>query len=295
MTIEICIAMCRAVSDTEYAYAGVEFGSECYCGQAGVNYSGVDGRKSDSECQFKCSGDEYQSCGGQGNIAVFDISFPSNTTAVQSDTTTVPSDMTTVPSDTTTSKGPITSTLMTSSSSSITKLISSPSDSSSIDLRLTSDMEGTVEYRRGEGGWETVCGGSLSIFDVIVICGELGFAGANRAIQESPFPFNGTFPPVSGLGCNGGATSTNPCATSDMTIEICMAMCRAVTDAEYAYAGVAFGRECYCGQAGVDYSGVDGRKSDSECQFQCSGDEYQSCGGDGNIAVFDSEYVSPLK
>ena len=32
MTVEKCISLCREVNDTEYVYAGVEFGKECYFG-----------------------------------------------------------------------------------------------------------------------------------------------------------------------------------------------------------------------------------------------------------------------
>ena len=70
LTIDTCIELCRAVNDTEYAYAGVELGNECYCGVNGTDYS-RHGRRGDDACQYPCSGNGDYSCGGGGAIAVY--------------------------------------------------------------------------------------------------------------------------------------------------------------------------------------------------------------------------------
>eukprot|EP00057_Strongylocentrotus_purpuratus_P028975 XP_011683449.1 PREDICTED: kremen protein 1-like [Strongylocentrotus purpuratus] len=71
MTIQMCIDYCKC-SNINYAYAGVEYSEECYCGVANANYS-RHGRGDDVDCQFLCSGDMTSSCGGTGFIAVFDL------------------------------------------------------------------------------------------------------------------------------------------------------------------------------------------------------------------------------
>ena len=70
LTIDTCIELCRSASDAEYAFAGVEFGNECYCGISGTNYS-RHGIRSATDCLYSCSGSAYESCGGNDAIAVF--------------------------------------------------------------------------------------------------------------------------------------------------------------------------------------------------------------------------------
>ncbi|GAP87409.2 putative glycoside hydrolase family 3 protein [Rosellinia necatrix] len=59
----------------------------------------------------------------------------------------------------------------------------------------------------------------------------------------------------------------------DLTPQLCGNLCGA---AGYTYAGVEYGRECYCGSA-VRQSAV--LQDPSACTMQCSGDPSQTCGG----------------
>ena len=61
-TVEICIASCASAG---YTYAGVEYGSECYCGSAILNQVG--GQVPTMTCQGNAS--EY--CGGPNIIQVY--------------------------------------------------------------------------------------------------------------------------------------------------------------------------------------------------------------------------------
>ncbi|XP_030839456.1 WSC domain-containing protein 1-like [Strongylocentrotus purpuratus] len=72
MTISYCIDICMSSSSANYTYAGVERGYECFCGEASDNYT-LHGIVSDDYCDFKCSGDPTESCGGVGFIAIFTI------------------------------------------------------------------------------------------------------------------------------------------------------------------------------------------------------------------------------
>ena len=73
------------------------------------------------------------------------------------------------------------------------------------------------------------------------------------------------------------------------TISYCIQFCVESTTANYTYAGVEIGMECYCGEADAMYSRR-GELPDAFCQTPCSGDPTESCGGLGYIAVFTSEY-----
>ncbi|XP_063968679.1 uncharacterized protein LOC129280025 [Lytechinus pictus] len=165
--------------------------------------------------------------------------------------------------------------------------------------------KGTVEVKQDGGDWETTCGMNLDINDVIVICRQLGFTGASLAVKTTPYGQNSN--PVIGLDCNGrehhlgcfeGGTGNDRVFTGDymtqvpnMTISSCINFCNQSSDANYTYAGVENGKECYCGEASDNYT-RHGKRSDDQCHVACSGDPTDSCGGAGHIAVFSSEYHS---
>ncbi|XP_041467134.1 uncharacterized protein LOC121417479 [Lytechinus variegatus] len=84
------------------------------------------------------------------------------------------------------------------------------------DVRLDggpSPDKGTVQIMQDNGIWETTCGINLDINDVIVICKQLGYTGANRAIQSTPYGHDSTSPNMSkiGLSCNGGEDDLAEC------------------------------------------------------------------------------------
>lgn len=63
MTPLLCAGICQG-----YAYMGVEFSSQCMCGNTlPVNNS----KLADQECNTTCSGDPTQSCGGVWRLNLF--------------------------------------------------------------------------------------------------------------------------------------------------------------------------------------------------------------------------------
>nr|XP_054772054.1 uncharacterized protein LOC129280020 [Lytechinus pictus] len=194
------------------------------------------------------------------------------------------------------------------------------------DVRLVggpASNKGTVEVRQDDGKWETTCGINLDTNDVIVICRQLGFAGASLAAKTTPYGQNSI--PDIGLGCDGNEANLSACSTSpptsgcslagsaschgdgylgcfvdvpgnrvlsgnmnmsqSMSISYCIQFCQESTTANYIYAGVEGGYECYCGEASDNYT-RHGVGVDSNCSFPCHGDPTESCGGSGYIAVF---------
>ncbi|KOS18068.1 WSC domain-containing protein 2 [Escovopsis weberi] len=63
MTQEICIADCKGGG---YRYAGLEFGGECYCGDALTTQ-----KLSESSCNMPCNGNKKELCGSGNVISVF--------------------------------------------------------------------------------------------------------------------------------------------------------------------------------------------------------------------------------
>ncbi|KAH7330380.1 hypothetical protein BKA65DRAFT_565638 [Rhexocercosporidium sp. MPI-PUGE-AT-0058] len=108
-TIELCAANCKT-----FAYFGLEYGAECYCGPAIVDSSvpAIDGR-----CSMPCGGNADQICGGSYGMNIYKYNpASSSTSSVISTTTSNPpsssaSKTTTSTSSATTSANPIPPTI----------------------------------------------------------------------------------------------------------------------------------------------------------------------------------------
>ncbi|WWD17948.1 hypothetical protein CI109_102393 [Kwoniella shandongensis] len=66
LTVDSCLTVCE---DKGFAYAGVEFGKECYCGAA----LPTDVKYSQTACNMKCAGDASETCGGSYAIELFEL------------------------------------------------------------------------------------------------------------------------------------------------------------------------------------------------------------------------------
>ncbi|CAG8958428.1 hypothetical protein HYFRA_00011105 [Hymenoscyphus fraxineus] len=80
MTVESCIAFCIG---RNFAYAGVEYGSECYCGNT-IAASATQATAGD--CNMPCAGNSTETCGGGNRVNVYwsgkVIAAPGNKPAV---------------------------------------------------------------------------------------------------------------------------------------------------------------------------------------------------------------------
>ncbi|WRT66807.1 uncharacterized protein IL334_003770 [Kwoniella shivajii] len=66
MTIDTCTAYCKT---SGFTYAAVEYGRECYCGNALVN--GASLSKYSSQCTTTCAGNKKQNCGGPNALSLY--------------------------------------------------------------------------------------------------------------------------------------------------------------------------------------------------------------------------------
>jgi hypothetical protein len=77
-------------------------------------------------------------------------------------------------------------------------------------------------------------------------------------------------------------------ASDNMSLQLCQDFCitrgTQLVGAPFAYWGVEFGRECYCGSAVT--SGATAVDRDQCEQLLCSGNSTQVCGGHDRIAVY---------
>ncbi|KAL8708971.1 MAG: hypothetical protein Q9220_006179 [cf. Caloplaca sp. 1 TL-2023] len=117
MTVEICAAFCQG-----YAYMGVEYSSECYCGNTIAAGSAL---VTDGGCSMKCGGAPSEFCGGPNRLNFYQSSpsaSSSSSTTSQSSTSTMSttSGSSTSSASSTSSTSSTTSTTSTSSSASST-------------------------------------------------------------------------------------------------------------------------------------------------------------------------------
>lgn len=91
---------------------------------------------------------------------------------------------------------------------------------------------------------------------------------------------------------NGRALSAKSFNYVGMTIESCAANCTA-----YAYFGVEYGRECYCGATlsadSEKTTGGDG--PNGACRMACSGNKDQTCGDGGKLSLYYSTAAGKLR
>lgn len=106
-------------------------------------------------------------------------------------------------------------------------------------------------------------------------------------------------PTVSGYayqGCyteatSGRALSSKSFNYAGMTIESCAANCTA-----YAYFGVEYGRECYCGATlSADSEKTVGDGLNGACKMACSGNKNQFCGDGGKLSLYFSSAPGKLR
>ncbi|KAJ7990639.1 hypothetical protein DPEC_G00302480 [Dallia pectoralis] len=65
MTSTMCQETC---SESGYQFAGLEYGSECYCGNRVTSL-----RVREEECNVDCKGEKHSPCGGVGRLSVFKV------------------------------------------------------------------------------------------------------------------------------------------------------------------------------------------------------------------------------
>jgi hypothetical protein len=79
---------------------------------------------------------------------------------------------------------------------------------------------------------------------------------------------------------DGRALTSANTAADDMTLAKCAAFCAA-----YPYFGTEWSRECYCGNEPVQGSNL---APLTECNYACSGDPTQACGGSRRLSLYNN-------
>jgi hypothetical protein len=127
-----------------------------------------------------------------------------------------------------------------------------------------------------KGANEQMCGGNgrISIFSDTKFVGPAPPKTLGSWIYQSCF--------MEPMGVR--ALSNLVKADDDMTINMCLAAC---SDANYAYAGLEYGRECWCGaEPAPNLQDASDPSCAMQCDMVCGGKGSQICGGRGAITIY---------
>ncbi|KAK4100770.1 WSC-domain-containing protein, partial [Parathielavia hyrcaniae] len=267
MTIASCAAFCA-----KYKYFGVEYARECFCDNT---ISSAATTVDPSQCSFPCAGDATATCGAGDRLSVYENTAPSTGPApAQLDGIPYAGCFHEAPGRVLPSKG-----------------ISAP------DMTTAKCAENCVGYLYfgTEYGSECYCGNELPTHaatesDCAMTCSgdssELCGGGDRLNVYGPASLTPPTFEPVGDYiyqGCyTDGSTERaldgSTLFDDHMTLEMCAAAC-----SSYAWFGVEFGKECYCGTA-LQSSSVE--KPQSDCTMPCGGNHGQTCGSMSRLSVY---------
>ncbi|KAL1896616.1 Mitochondrial intermediate peptidase [Sporothrix stenoceras] len=104
------------------------------------------------------------------------------------------------------------------------------------------------------------------------------------------YGYQGCYLDISGMnGTAPGARSlqgdtTDEVLPGDMTVAKCLSFCGgAGSGTAYAYAGLEYARECWCGQ---ELSSLATKEAEAQCNLPCDGDNNTLCGGDLRLTLY---------
>lgn len=209
----------------------------------------------DTDCKSTCKGDATQFCGAGDRLNVYLKGAVSTASTASAATSAAPSS-----SSTTLSISPSTTTTQASSPTTTTEAPPSSSSSTSSSSSSSSTTTSQIPVYTGP---PVTSGGNLNF--TYYSCVSEPSAGK---LFPSQIDNNGT----------------------SMTIDRCLSQC-----SQYKYAGVEYGRECWCGNT-INFSGTlaptpGTNVSDTECSFTCPGNSSQFCGAGNRINLYWFDFV----
>ncbi|KAF4635933.1 hypothetical protein G7Y89_g2164 [Cudoniella acicularis] len=237
-----------------YTYFGAEYGRECWCGNSFGAGSVI---TQDSDCSITCAGDPTSYCGAGNRLSVYikNGTLSSGGSNFSQNLVAVPALIGTSLLSQSLSTG-------TSSSSSVVSPSSAPSTTSSSLLSSSSSTSTSSASSTSSKPTPAVSPGNANFTYFSCVTEP-----SSGRLLPSQVLYNGT----------------------GMTIEMCLSTCW-----DYAYAGVEYGRECWCGNtlnvAGNLGATPSANVSDSQCNFLCPGNSTEYCGAGSrlNLYWFDS-------
>uniref|UniRef100_A0A1I8J1F0 WSC domain-containing protein n=1 Tax=Macrostomum lignano TaxID=282301 RepID=A0A1I8J1F0_9PLAT len=303
MSIPKCYRLCRA---KKYAYFGVQYSKECWCGNSYGKY----GKRSKSECRMKCSGKKSTFCGSSWRNSIYTTGLPAR-------------------------RRPRVSRLPLSRCSQHSVGWNGKC-SRAIDGNTNQNYgkKSCTHTRTATGAWwqartsrraritsvriynrRDCCANRLRNFVIKVDGRVCASYRSSRAFSVRTFRCNAVGRTVRiqtrnrvpltlcevqvfGRYAKGRSRSRTPgmrfvgcyidkkkrdlpvmAGSGSMSIPKCYRLCRAK---KYAYFGVQYSKECWCGNSYGKY----GKRSKSECRMKCSGKKSTFCGSSWRNSIY---------
>lgn len=309
MTIELCLAACRSAG---YKIAGVEYASQCYCGNAFANGGGPapDGN---AQCNMPCNGNPAQICGGPDRLNVYTYAAGTGTSSAgPSSTTTPPTNTQPAGSGTATNlpagwtykgcwvdmtqgrimNGPVAEGDTMTIESCIATCIAAGYGIAGLQYArqcfCDNELKNSAKLASSDTVCATPCTGAAN-----EICGggNLDSVYANRdivviqpaAAQTTGLPGSWTY-----KGCLMDQT---PRSLPEQIINIgtnkaslCLKAC---SDYGYNAAGMEYGQECYCGDKSNPPAAGAAFVPESDCNTPCPGDARYICGAGNRLSYYE--------
>ncbi|KAK8865867.1 hypothetical protein IAR55_001015 [Kwoniella newhampshirensis] len=249
LTPLLCVNECTKLG---FSMAGTEYGDECYCGDEFVGSGG--GMTDDSTCSIACEGDESEKCGNAWFLNLY--SYNSSSLATCSGVIPPASTTAALPAATSVS----TSTTVVNGTTSVATVTGIATASITTGATAVPSINAT-ESLTSTGTATTTASAS---YPVHTDSDASEWYSLGCAIDHTPRILSG----YSAL------------SQYQMTIDSCLTVCE---DKGFAFAGVEFGDECYCGQSLPDNITY----SDTACNVNCDGDASETCGGSWALELFE--------
>ncbi|KAK3671659.1 fungal class II heme-containing peroxidase [Recurvomyces mirabilis] len=292
-TVETCTSYCAA---NNFAVAGVEYSSECYCDYAlpaGVT------KEPETDCSMTCAGNSSETCGGPNRLSVYTtgaaISGPSTNpgpngwTFVSCYTDSVNARTLNTAQDVAAGA----SGMSVSQCTAACKLGGYSYAGLEYGQQCFCDSTIRSTGSKATGGCDMLCAGNGSEY-----CGGSDRLNIYQTTVSSP-PSTGSGGIPSGwtaMGCwtDNGANRTLATqqsvqgGSSNMTIENCLAVC---TSNGFTIGGTEYSQECWCGSSILNAATC--ASDQTTCYMPCKGNNAETCGGPDRLNLYISG-SSPL-
>jgi hypothetical protein len=235
---------------------GIEYGMECYCGDT-LKQTTI---ATDGRCKMPCAGDSSEICGGSWGVSVYTLGLPSVGCAVD------------------TAARSLGAARLTASDMSVDKCLAFCAAFPLAGLENGNECYcGGPAIGVGASGCSTPCVGNAA-----QTCGgPWRLSVYNNTAYVAPTlksPING----YTYRGCYVDSATRvlgkYVSASDAMTQDLCVSTC---AKRGYGFAGVEYGRECWCGSSMPSVSAPAG-----DCDMKCGGDPTQSCGSSWRLNVW---------
>lgn len=306
MTVELCGAACLS---RNYLYFGLEYASQCYCGNT-ITTATI----AESSCSTPCAGNRVEFCGAGSILSVWALpgapaasaggggSAPSATVSSAPLTTIVPNSKylgcysETNPRALGTLNGISNSSVTNSLCAAYAQQLNlqyfyteyySECYAGNVLNSASVPISGSSCNTPCAGNAQQTCGGpnALTLWNNTLYTPAIHPSPVNGSATVS-YAYQGCYTEGNGaraLGGNAqyqGATApSSAIAPSSMTVEACAGYCAANG---YPYMGVENTNECYCNGAGV----INGAVLGTGCTMSCLGSPFELCGGSSRIDVY---------